>query len=222
MVEREPRILGPDAPEGDSLPGDVSAPRLSEPLPETPSESPPSQPDGDGGASSVPATAKSGGRRAQTARGPTFYVGGFWRRLAAAVIDLAIVVPTALVLCWVAGKVAGVHLPPSRHRSIDFWLDLLLANDPALLGGIGLTLAIAVVYAQVFQLTMSRTLGMRALKLRIIDVYGDELSTARAALRTLGYLASLATLGLGFLWIGFDSEKRGLHDWISSTYVVKS
>jgi uncharacterized RDD family membrane protein YckC len=29
------------------------------------------------------------------------------------------------------------------------------------------------------------------------------------------------TLGLGFLWIGFDSEKRGLQDWVSGTYVVK-
>jgi uncharacterized RDD family membrane protein YckC len=28
-------------------------------------------------------------------------------------------------------------------------------------------------------------------------------------------------LFLGFLWIGFDSEKRGLHDWIAGTYVVR-
>ena len=34
-------------------------------------------------------------------------------------------------------------------------------------------------------------------------------------------MAGLATLGLGFLWIAFDSEKRGLHDWLSGTYVVK-
>jgi uncharacterized RDD family membrane protein YckC len=24
------------------------------------------------------------------------------------------------------------------------------------------------------------------------------------------------------LWIGFDREKRGLHDWIADTYVVKA
>jgi uncharacterized RDD family membrane protein YckC len=34
--------------------------------------------------------------------------------------------------------------------------------------------------------------------------------------------AGAVTLGLGFLWIGFDSEKRGLHDWLSGTYVVKA
>jgi uncharacterized RDD family membrane protein YckC len=27
---------------------------------------------------------------------------------------------------------------------------------------------------------------------------------------------------LGFLWVGFDSEKRGLHDWIAGTYVIKA
>ena len=30
-----------------------------------------------------------------------------------------------------------------------------------------------------------------------------------------------ATLGLGFAWIGFDREKRGLHDWLAGTYVVR-
>ena len=57
-------------------------------------------------------------------------------------------------------------------------------------------------------------------RLRVIDLYGDPPSIARAGGRAAGYLASLATLGLGFLWIGFDSEKRGLHDWLSGTYVV--
>jgi uncharacterized RDD family membrane protein YckC len=62
---------------------------------------------------------------------------------------------------------------------------------------------------------------MRAVKIRIIDLYGDEPSTRRALLRTVGYLAGFATLGLGFLWVGFDAERRGLHDWLSGTYVVK-
>ena len=35
-------------------------------------------------------------------------------------------------------------------------------------------------------------------------------------------VGSVATLGLGFFWIGFDSEKRGLHDWLAGTYVVKA
>lgn len=152
---------------------------------------------------------------------PTFYVAGFWRRLAAAMIDLAIILPVSYLLCWIAGSLAGIHLPQSRHRGLDFWLDLFLDSDPALVGAFGLTLAIGAIYVMVFQVTAARTPGMRLLKTRIIDLYGDPPSTGRALARTAGYLAGVATLALGFLWIGFDSEKRGLHDWVSGTYVVK-
>ena len=41
-------------------------------------------------------------------------------------------------------------------------------------------------------------------------------------MRCAGYLAGVATLFLGFLWMGFDSEKRGLHDWIAGTYVIRA
>lgn len=175
-----------------------------------------------------PATSRPGRdtavvRRGTThGQGPVFYVAGFWRRLVAAAVDLAIIVPVSLILGWIAGAITGVHLPPSRHRGIDFWLDLLLASDPALLGIVGLAMAVATVYALVFQVVLARTPGMRIMKIRIIDQYGDLLTTGRAAARTAGYLAAVATLGLGFIWIGFDSEKRGLHDWLSGTYVVKA
>lgn len=169
-------------------------------------------------------------RRASTGRpaaaprptGPTFHAGGFWRRLGGGAIDLAILLPVALLMCWLAGLITGIHLPPTRYRAPDTWLDLLLSSDPALLGGVGLTIAIGCVYAMVFQLTMHRTPGMWVTKTRIIDLYGDPPSTARAAARTAGYVAGVATLGLGFLWIGFDVEKRGLHDWVAGTYVVKA
>lgn len=152
---------------------------------------------------------------------PTFYAAGFWRRLGAALVDLAIILPVALVLAWLSGKITGVHLPPSRHHGLDFWLDLLLASDPALFGIIGLSLATATVYALVFQMTQACTPGMRLTRIHIIDPYGDTPSTTRLIARTAGYLAGVATLGLGFVWIGFDSEKRGLHDWLAGTYVVK-
>jgi uncharacterized RDD family membrane protein YckC len=149
-------------------------------------------------------------------------VAGFWRRVLAAGIDGLIVFPAAFLLAWLAGKLAGVSLPDARHTAPDYWLDLAIAGEPALWGTIGLVLAIAVIYLFLFHMTVARTLGMRVCKLRVIDVYGEPPSVARAALRTLGYLASAATLGLGFVWVGFDAEKRGLHDWIAGTYVIRS
>lgn len=160
--------------------------------------------------------------RASKAGAQQFFVCGFWKRGLAAAIDLAIILPVSLLLCKVAGALTGLSLPASRVQGLDFWLDLLLAGDGTLIGALGLTLAIASIYSIIFHISMGRTIGMRALKLRIIDVYGDPPSTHRSLARTAGYLLGLSTLGLGFIWIAFDSEKRGLHDWLAGTYVVKT
>ena|SRR5690349_1053142 len=205
MPEREPAYLGGD-------PGGRGA-RDPGPAWGDPPARPPIPRGAPGSQGDVAARAARGG--------PTFHVAGFWRRMLGAVVDLAILVPLCMLLTWLAGAVASVHLPASRHRGLDFWLDLFLGTDPALVGGIGLSLGIGLIYAFLFQMTTSRTLGMRAAGTRIIDLYGERPSIARAAARTAGYLACVATLGLGFLWIGFDSERRGLHDWVAGTYVVK-
>ena len=104
----------------------------------------------------------------------TVVVVGFWRRFGAALIDLAIITPAALAVIWLAGKLTGVHVP----RGLDFWLDLVLASDPALMMAVGLTIAVAALYVLVFQIMHARTLGMRVLRMRVIDIYGDPPSTS--------------------------------------------
>ncbi|HET9623552.1 MAG TPA: RDD family protein [Kofleriaceae bacterium] len=152
------------------------------------------------------------------------YVVGFWRRLAAAAVDLAVIVPAALVITVLASRITGVHLPPSNLRivDIDLWIDLVLAKDPALMMAAILFCAIGLTYLLIFQIVVGRTLGMRVLGLKIIDVYGERPSAARCVARCAGYLASTVTLFLGFLWMGFDAEKRGLQDWIAGTYVIRA
>jgi uncharacterized RDD family membrane protein YckC len=152
------------------------------------------------------------------------FVVGFWRRLVAAVIDLAIVLPCALLITVIASRITGVHLPPSNLRlvDIDLWIDLVLAADPALVMALVLFGAIGLTYLLVFQIVLGRTLGMRVLRMQIIDIYGDRPSAGRCVARCAGYLAGVATLFLGFLWMGFDSEKRGLQDWIAGTYVIRA
>lgn len=153
----------------------------------------------------------------------TVFVVGFWRRLAAAVIDLAAVIPPALVITMVAGWITGLHMPANlRLVDVDLWIDLVLARDPALVMALALFCAISLVYLLVFQIASGHTLGMRVLKMKIIDVYGEPPSAVRCLARCAGYLAGVATLFLGFLWMGFDSEKRGLQDWIAGTYVIRA
>ena len=141
----------------------------------------------------------------------------------AAAIDLAIVIPAALIITMLASRITGLHLPTNLHVfDIDLWIDLVLATDPALVMGLVMLGAIGLTYLLVFQISVGRTLGMRFLHIKIIDVYGDRPSAARCVARCAGYLASIVTLFLGFLWMGFDSEKRGLQDWIAGTYVIRA
>jgi resuscitation-promoting factor RpfA len=157
-------------------------------------------------------------------RAPVVHVVGFWKRAVAAMVDLAIVIPTAMLITFLVSKITGVRLPSEKLRllDLDLWIDLVLATDPAIVMGIVLFLAVGITYLFVFHLLQGRTLGMRLLKMRVIDVYGDRPSPARCAARCAGYLASVATLFLGFLWMGFDSEKRGLQDWLAGTYVIRA
>jgi uncharacterized RDD family membrane protein YckC len=151
------------------------------------------------------------------------YVVGFWKRLAAAAIDFFVILPVAMIITWIVSKVADVHLPAKNIKllDIDMWIDLVLAGSSARVMALVLFIAIALTYLLVFHITLGRTLGMRVLKMKIIDVYGDPPSPARCVARCAGYLAGIATLFLGFLWIGFDHEKRGLQDWIAGTYVIR-
>ena len=193
-----------------------------------PASGPAAEPAGGWPTSSVEQTAQPQPARepvAQRARREpaTVYVAGFWRRLVAAAIDIAIVIPAALLITVIASRNSGVHMPPNLHLvDIDMWIDLVLATDPALVMGLVLFGAIGLVYLLLFQVVVGRTLGMRALGIKIIDVYGDRPSPGRCVARCAGYLAGVATLFLGFLWMGFDSEKRGLQDWIAGTYVIRA
>ena len=149
------------------------------------------------------------------------WVAGLWRRAAAGLVDLLVVIPAALAAVWLAVRLAGLSLPRTIGAKLDTWVDLILAGDPSVLGAAGLAGVVVAIYLLAFHVLHARTLGMRLLGLRIIDVYGEPPSALRSLARTAGYFVSAATGGLGFLWIGFDREKRGLHDWLAGTYVIK-
>jgi uncharacterized RDD family membrane protein YckC len=183
------------------------------------------QADGPVRATPAPATRPSEPpARASVRQSPAVYVVGFWKRFVAAAIDFAVIVPVALIITWLVSAISGVRLPAETLHllDVDLWIDLLLATDPAIIMALVLFIAIGMTYLLVFHIVVGRTLGMRVMKLRIIDIYGDRPSPARCVGRCAGYLASAATLFLGFLWMGFDSEKRALHDWIAGTYVIRA
>jgi uncharacterized RDD family membrane protein YckC len=211
MSEREPAVLVDD-PKG--TPADAKTTPFIKGEPKAEPKADPTPKPG------APSIQRQVGRREAS----SVFVVGFWKRFAAAFVDMLVVVPVALLITFIVSKVSGVHLPAKNLKitDIDMWIDLVLATNPAIVMGIVMFLAIGMVYLFDFHMTLGRTLGMRLLKMKVIDVYGDPPSPARCAARCAGYLASIATLFLGFLWIGFDSEKRGLQDWIAGTYVIRA
>ena len=67
------------------------------------------------------------------------------------------------------------------------------------------------------------SLGMRLLRLRVVsDRDGGPVSTRQAVLRLLGWWVSVAVWGLPFAYILIDQRRRGVHDLIAGTVVVKT
>jgi uncharacterized RDD family membrane protein YckC len=67
-----------------------------------------------------------------------------------------------------------------------------------------------------------RTIGMAVFGLQVVTVEGARITMRQAALRTLGLALCIATLGIGFLGIVYQRERRALDDLVAKTAVVYS
>jgi uncharacterized RDD family membrane protein YckC len=159
----------------------------------------------------------------QAARAPArVRVAGFWRRLVAAAVDALVLGAVLLVLGTLIALILGHPLPRPGQLGPDYLVDMAVNG-----GGLAealLVLAAVVSFAYFFLFTALRgqTFGKHLMGVKVIDPYGARPPLWRALVRTIAYIPSLAMLALGFLWIGFDREKRGLHDWLADTYVVRA
>lgn len=96
------------------------------------------------------------------------------------------------------------------------------AADAAITAGYVVALALAALDLLALPVFTGRTVGKWATGLRVERLGGAPLGFGRALLRhTLGYLASLLTLGVGFLLAAFSREGRALHDLVAGTVVVR-
>jgi uncharacterized RDD family membrane protein YckC len=65
-----------------------------------------------------------------------------------------------------------------------------------------------------------KTLGMAILGIQVVTAEGRPIGKRQAALRTLGLGLTLLTLGIGFLGIVYQRERRALDDFVAGTAVV--
>jgi uncharacterized RDD family membrane protein YckC len=143
-----------------------------------------------------------------------------------------------------AGPAPGVEFAGYGARIVAYIIDGILINIGvwvivflSLLTGsgsdinivatilIGFAILLGLVYFPFFWQRTGQTPGMQALNIRVVrDKDGGPVSWGSAILRLIGYGINSIVFGLpiGWLWILFDSRRRGWHDLIGSTVVVKA
>lgn len=96
------------------------------------------------------------------------------------------------------------------------------ANSQTTLAAGIVTTLVSFFYLALTQCLCGRTFGMMLTNTRVVDAMSFEsLSASRVLLRTAGYFISAAPALLGFLWVASNRKRRGWHDIISRTMVVR-
>jgi uncharacterized RDD family membrane protein YckC len=140
---------------------------------------------------------------------------GFWRRAGAFLLDLI----AADLLAGLLGSVAAAARGLAEHGpNAALWVD---AEKQAVLFATQAFPLFLFCYFAFFTAYGGRTPGKMALGLKVVAADGGPVSGGRALGRTLCYLASLYTLGLGFL-LAAGPAKRALHDRLAGTRVVRA
>ena len=123
--------------------------------------------------------------------------------------------------------VAGVG-----ERFFAYFIDGILVNLLLLLISLVLSISdrgalalIALIVTFLYQTlywtyNQGKTPGKSLLGIRVIQTDGQPVTMGVATGRYFGYFLNNLTFGLGWVYILFDSERRGLHDHIAGTMVV--
>jgi uncharacterized RDD family membrane protein YckC len=147
---------------------------------------------------------------------------GWWPRVGARILDQLILMVIMLVvlgilggLLWASGMLEGfgeqgADAPPPAGLIIL----LIFYYALAFLGPI--------VYDAVLTAKGGATWGKRALGLKVVNADGSALTTGKCWGRAAAYLINSFTCGLSLLMPLFDEQKRGLHDYVCETRVVRA
>jgi uncharacterized RDD family membrane protein YckC len=82
--------------------------------------------------------------------------------------------------------------------------------------------AMATIYFTVLHHRFGQTIGKSLLGLRVQTLDAQRVGTLRSLVRALAYAVSSSFLGFGFLLVALTPRKRGWHDFLAGTCVVRS
>jgi uncharacterized RDD family membrane protein YckC len=139
---------------------------------------------------------------------PAVDYAGFWARAGALVIDWLVV----------TGFAAAVLV------TFGFWMGLTGIGDEDTVVAIGFlaSLLFAWLYFAISESSAKQAiLGKRAVGIAVTDLAGRRISFGRATARSFARWLNNVLLGIGYVKAAFTSQKRGLHDYVAGTLVVR-
>ncbi len=149
--------------------------------------------------------------------GQSVEYAGFWRRFAAVLIDtlVLLIIITPLLYFFSEGSYLigfdpeGDFVAQVMVLPVDW--NYLLIND-----------LLPMVLVIFFWVRFRGTPGKQLLGCEVVDAKTlGNLSVGQSILRYIGYFLSTLPLCLGFLWVAVDKKKRGFHDLLAHTLVIR-
>ncbi|WP_426690515.1 RDD family protein [Rhodanobacter ginsengiterrae] len=150
---------------------------------------------------------------------------GFWKRVAAYILDAIILyIPQMLIEKAFGGDAAKAALQQAALDGVGNPDALMAANMhyystmwPAML----LIMVIGILYFTICESSAWQgTVGKLALGIRVTDLDGNRISFARAFGRYFAKILSAIIFAIGFLMVAWTQRKQGLHDMICGTLVL--
>ncbi len=134
---------------------------------------------------------------------------GFWIRFAAKIIDIIILNVIGFIMGFAVGLLSALALGEEAE------LALTIAIYAA-------ALVLNVLYYTLFVGAYGATPGKMALSLQVVRADGSPVSYLLAFGRYVAAALNYFTLLIGWFMVGWNEEKRGLHDYICDTRVIRA
>lgn len=139
---------------------------------------------------------------------PLFHYAGFWIRFIAYIID-SIFLQAARFLITIPFGLEGFFRPLRP----GIWN--LYFSSASLVG-----MVMGIAYYVVFWTQYQATPGKMVFGLKVVNTEGGTISTGQAIGRYFAYILDSIIIFIGFMMIGWDEQKRALHDRLCGTRVI--
>ena len=137
---------------------------------------------------------------------------GFWIRSVAVSIDAVVVGILNLILSFaIFGK--------TFFNEVSFNSDFIACFAEVVRNFI-INILVSISYETVLIGYNGQTIGKLLTKIKVVNIDGSQLSYSKSFGRVISKFLNILTFGIGYLFVAFRKDKRGLHDLIVDTKVI--